>query len=55
MRIKNMEKSVQRKILFLLEIGRVIAEFVHIMEIALDVQLRIIKFVTIRQIKFLHP
>jgi len=55
MRIKNMEKNVRRKILFLLEIGRVTAESVHIVEIALDVQLRIITFVTIRKIKFLHP
>jgi len=52
MRINNMEKSVWRKILFLLEIGRVIAESVHIVEITLDVQLRIITFVTIRRLNF---
>lgn len=56
MGIKNVEKSARREILFLLKISRVIAESVHIEEIALDVQLRVITFVTIRKIKFLlHP
>jgi len=50
-----MKKSVRKKFLSLLEIGRVIAEFVHIAKITLDVQLRIITFVTIRKIKFLQP
>lgn len=47
MGIKNVEKRAQREILFLLELSRVIAESVHIEEIALDVQLRVITFVKI--------
>lgn len=48
MGIKNVEKSARSEILFLLEIGQVIAESVHIEEIALDVQLRVITFIKIR-------